>query len=485
MALTKAGVVGLLATAVISFHAAFAHPSWSVCIVIYFGCLIELTRVSKGRTAFYLGLAEGLMVFAPKLGFFYTLFSFGAVALWLILALWHALFLLGGHWARKNFRPWVAVALISVFWTGQEYFRSELYPLKFSWMSGGYAFSQRPGVLFSWLGVYGVSFFLILVAGMVSLMSGRKRIAVSIAALGLAFVLIQAPSAKPAGSNRFLEVAGIQLEFPVELEVPAKLDALKAKYPEAELLVLSEYSFDGPIPRKIHQWCRKNQRYLIVGGKEPLGTTNFYNTAFVIGPDGETVFKQVKAVPIQFFKDGLPAPEQRVWESPWGKIGMVVCYDLSYTRVVDELVRQGAEILIAPTMDVEEWGLKQHELHALIAPTRAAEYGLPVFRLASSGISQVVNGRGEVEATAPFPGPSAMMAGRMQMGGKPGLPLDRFLGPICVVFSGAALLFSFFSKRITSRFGARIDGMESMPAPGRIVLNRRLVAPPKAESTSY
>ena len=84
-----------------------------------------------------------------------------------------------------------------------------------------------------------------------------------------------------------------------------------------------------------------------------LGTTNFYDTAFVVGTNGEVVFKQVKSVPIQFFKDGLPAKEQTVWNSPWGKIGFCVCYDLSYTRVTDELVRQGAQLLIVPTMDVE------------------------------------------------------------------------------------------------------------------------------------
>ncbi len=59
----------------------------------------------------------------------------------------------------------------------------------------------------------------------------------------------------------------------------------------------------------------------MVGGKDPVGTNNYYNTAFVVGTNGEIVFKQVKSVPIQFFRDGLPAPEQKVWNSPWGKIG--------------------------------------------------------------------------------------------------------------------------------------------------------------------
>ena len=168
-----------------------------------------------------------------------------------------------------------------------------------------------------------------------------------------------------------------------------------------------------------------------VGGKDPAPNSNFYDTAFVVGPDGQIVFRQVKSVPIQFFKDGLPAPEQRVWDSPWGKIGICVCYDLSYTRVTDQLVRMGAQAIVVPTMDVIDWGLHQHQLHARVAPIRAAEYGIPIFRLASSGISQLVNARGTVVARADMPGQQAMVYGYLhpEMPGK--LPFDRWLAPAC------------------------------------------------------
>ena len=62
-------------------------------------------------------------------------------------------------------------------------------------------------------------------------------------------------------------------------------------------------------------------------------------------------------------------------------IGICICYDLSYRRVTDPLIRMGAQALIVPTMDVADWGRRQHELHARVAPVRAAEYGVPIFRL--------------------------------------------------------------------------------------------------------
>jgi len=187
-----------------------------------------------------------------------------------------------------------------------------------------------------------------------------------------------------------------------------------------------------------------------VGGEDPATNGNYYNTAFVIGTDGEIVFKQAKSVPIQFFKDGLPAREQKLWDSPWGKIGICICYDLSYSRVTDRLIRLGAQAIIAPTMDVADWGRHEHELHARIAPIRAAEYGVPIFRVASSGISQLVNRNGDVQASAPFPGELATIPGVLEFR-KPGtLPLDRILAPLSVLVTvsviGSLALISFRRK---------------------------------------
>jgi len=100
------------------------------------------------------------------------------------------------------------------------------------------------------------------------------------------------------------------------------------------------------------------------------------------------------------------------------------------------LARQGAQMLIVPTMDVVEWGRHEHELHARIAPVRAAEYGIPIFRLASSGISQGVSRFGVVQASAPFPGDGETIFFATRLGQPASLPLDRYLAPLCVGVTG-------------------------------------------------
>lgn len=189
----------------------------------------------------------------------------------------------------------------------------------------------------------------------------------------------------------------------------------------------------------------------------------FYNTAFVVSPDGEVVFSQAKSRPIQFFKDGEPAPHQRLWESPWGRLGIAICYDASYRRVMDELVRAGAEGLLVPTMDLETWGEAQHRLNARMSRLRVLEYGVPLFRVASSGISQVLNERGELLASAPFPGPGARLAAELPLrrgGGR--VPWDSVLAPLCLwataaIFAYLIGLSSYSSLHFRRRASAASD----------------------------
>jgi apolipoprotein N-acyltransferase len=408
-------------------------------MLLYLVFLVQLARLRTTRHSFYSGLAVGVLCVAPQLDCFWRIFGPAAIPLWTILAFWIGLFVAIAHATLARFGPARAVCLVPFIWTGLEYFRSELYYLKLSWLNVGYAFSDCLSFPFHTLGVYGAGFVAALMAAaFVMTRFSTVRLAVVGIALFASFAGTRHHGIETAPAQ--IRIAGIQMEVPAERHIGTALDRLAAAYPNADLLVLSEYSLDGPVPDALKQWCRLHRKYLVAGGKDPAPAGDYYNTAFVVNPSGQIVFRQAKSVPVQFFKDGIPAPSQAVWNSPWGKIGICICYDLSYTRVTDRLVSLGAQLLVIPTMDVSDWGLRQHQLHSLVAPVRAAEYGIPIFRLASSGISQAVRGDGTVAATAPFPGDESMLSATLELPARGTVPLDRGLAPLSVGVTAALLI---------------------------------------------
>lgn len=450
--LSPGRTLALAVTAVATFHAGFLVPTLGWLVLVWMGCLFALRRVPCGRWAFYVGLVIGLGTYGPQLAFFWTIFGPAAIALWLVLSFWLGCFLLVLHGVERYWGGSWAVGLSPVLWLGVEFFRSELYYLRFSWFTAGsFLPPEVTWPLLPVLGVYGLGALLALGAAWIarrfesrpvfSLPRWRTVAALTgLAAVGffIAF-LLSSPRLSPPTD---LPVAGLQLEFPGPAEVIDHLRRLDRSHPEARVVVLSEYAFDGPVPDGIREWCRETRRWLIAGGKEPVEGGGFYNTAYVVSTNGEVVFQQAKSVPIQFFQDGLPAPDQRVWNSPWGRLGICICYDLNYTRVVDELIRLGATALIVPTMDVESWGRHEHRLNARLAPIRAAEHRVPLLRVASSGFSQLIDRQGGVKATTSMPGQGEILAGALRLDPttRAALPWDRVLGPVAAGVGGVIAL---------------------------------------------
>ena len=431
----KSGLWMLLAVA--CFHGAYTslnHPVAGLLIFGYAFGLAKLAEQSTVRRAFYCGLVTAYLCYAPQGFFMWKIFSVAAIVLWLVLAFWVGLFTALVCACRQRWGRARAAWLIPVLWTGIEYFRSELYYLKFSWLNIGYLSTCCSG----WFGMYGSGLLVFAIAA--AYFASHWRTVTAWLFILTIFVAMFLPAYAYSGRPRpHLNIVGVQLEFPAAGILPKVLSQALAKNTNAQIFVLSEYTLDGGVPETLKDWCRTNSKFLVVGGKDFVTNDIYYNTAFVVGTNGEVVFKQAKSVPIQFFHDGLPATNQAVWNSPWGKIGFCICYDLSYTRVTDELVRQGARLIICPTMDVEDWGRHQHELHARVAPVRAVEYGVPIFRLASSGISQAVTGGGNVVAQTKLFTSGEILSAQLQLPWHGSLPLDRFLAPVCAVTTGWVL----------------------------------------------
>ena len=427
---------------VAAFQVALVTPELAWLMGVFLFAVVQLSFARTARVAFYVTFLAMGVCYGLRLGFFWGIFGVGAVALWGFLAVWVAGFVLIVRGLRGGVPRWAWAVMLPVVWTGMEYFRCEWNPLRFTWLTPGMAMGHWWGLHL--LGVYGVGMGMMACVALVVVWWRRPTVlgifAVSTVLVGWAYVGVRQILDNPAGMWLVQEAnfVGIQLEEASPSEIVRALDKAVAVHPEGEMFVLGEYSVMDPPPVEILDWARVHQKYVMLGGVEyadpkQADGKNYYDTAFVVGPEGKVVFSQGKVLPVQLMQDGLPANGQRVWDSPWGKIGICICYDLSYRRVTDELIRQGAQVLVVPTMDAEGWGAAEHELHARVAPVRAAEYGVPVFRVTTSGISQSVDAMGNVVASAPFPGQREMVASEVVFSRDGAVPVDWVIGPVAAV----------------------------------------------------
>ncbi len=120
----------------------------------------------------------------------------------------------------------------------------------------------------------------------------------------------------------------------------------------------------GPSTEYFGGLAREHGLYLVAGLVERAGHL-IYNVAVLIGPDGKVVGKYRKvSLPRSEVAAGLaPGSEYPVFQTRFGKVGLMVCYDGFFPEVARELSNRGAEVIAWPV-----WGCNPD-----LAAARAAE----------------------------------------------------------------------------------------------------------------
>ncbi|HEX4149012.1 MAG TPA: carbon-nitrogen hydrolase family protein, partial [Pirellulales bacterium] len=105
----------------------------------------------------------------------------------------------------------------------------------------------------------------------------------------------------------------------------------------------------GPATEFFGTLAKKHRMYIVAGLYERDGRL-IYNTAALVGPDGELVGKYRKVtLPRGEIERGLqPGHEYPVFDTRFGKLGIMVCYDGFYPEVARQLTLNGAEVIAWP-----------------------------------------------------------------------------------------------------------------------------------------
>lgn len=123
----------------------------------------------------------------------------------------------------------------------------------------------------------------------------------------------------------------------------------------------------GPSTAYLGEQARRHDLYIVAGLTERAGHL-VYNTAVLIGPDGELVgqYRKVCLPRDEVARGVMAGHEYPVFETRLGRVGMMVCYDGFFPEVARGLTANGAEVIAWPV-----WGCNPE-----LAAARAAENGV-------------------------------------------------------------------------------------------------------------
>ncbi|MBP87405.1 MAG: carbon-nitrogen hydrolase family protein [Planctomycetaceae bacterium] len=111
-------------------------------------------------------------------------------------------------------------------------------------------------------------------------------------------------------------------------------------------------SIPGPSTKYFGGLAKKHNMHIVAGLLE-RDKHLVYNVAALIGPDGEVIGKYRKVtLPRGEVEGGItPGNDYPVFETSFGKVGMMICYDGFFPEVARELSNRGAEVIAWPV-----WG---------------------------------------------------------------------------------------------------------------------------------
>ena len=154
---------------------------------------------------------------------------------------------------------------------------------------------------------------------------------------------------------------------------------------------------------------------------EPGTPPRFYNSAFLVGPDGQTsgVYRKMHLVPfgeyvplkrllffvgplVESVSDFSAGDEPVVMTLGEHRLSVAICYEVVYPDLVASFVRRGSQLLTTITNDAWYGYSSAPHQHFWQASLRAVEQGRYLARAANTGISGIVDPYGRVVVKTPI-----------------------------------------------------------------------------------
>jgi len=420
-----------------------------------------ICRAKSVWRALLTGWVFGLGQFVIGLNWIATAFTFqsnmpawlgwiAVVLLSLYLAVYPAL-AAGLAWRFGRDDRVVLITVLGGAWAICEWLRGTMFT-GFPWNPAAATLASTPLIKTTPLiGTYGLSGLLVLLGGAIWLEYYKKWLPLVVIVSATVLLCVLPSSSVPPDPLAVLNVRVVQPNIGQEDkwrpgfgEEAARRLAMLSGAPSGEprLLLWPEAAVTDPLDdarTDEHQAFAEFQRTraasllgpndrLLTGGiaiqsKDGVHVDGAANSVFVLASGGKVLGRYDKAHLVPYgeylpmrplltaiglsrlapgdldFSSG-PGPRTIDIGGEWGKVGFQLCYEIIFSgHVVDE--RNRPAFIFNPSNDAwfGRWGPPQHLAQARL---RAAEEGLPVIRATPTGISAVIDGRGNVVKSLPW-----------------------------------------------------------------------------------
>jgi apolipoprotein N-acyltransferase len=173
-----------------------------------------------------------------------------------------------------------------------------------------------------------------------------------------------------------------------------------------------------------------------------FGSSLSGNKVLMLTPEGRLAFSYTKTVS-WFPTDSDGAA--KVVETPYGRLGTAICFDMDDPRLGRRLAAAGADIVLVPAYDSA--GIRP--FHSEVGLFRAIENGYSVFRQVTEGASMAVDGRGQLRAFQDYfsTGDRVMLADLPTRGARPLAPaIGDLVAWLDLVLLGALIVLALRSR---------------------------------------
>jgi apolipoprotein N-acyltransferase len=220
--------------------------------------------------------------------------------------------------------------------------------------------------------------------------------------IGLSLVLYRTPTTPT------IRVAALHYDAGVPWSAVDRFSELtrQAAQGGARIVVWPEIAIQGD-PQvtntaEFRQLAIESDAYLVLGYVVPVNERVWRNEATVLSPDGQFLGIFGKDHPVVFAGETSPTRgTYPVYDTPLGRIGTIICYDLDFTDTARRITRNGAQLILVPSHDWPQIATK-HYTHLVF---RAVENRVSLVKSDNSGNdSVIVDPYGRILASAITPG---------------------------------------------------------------------------------